>query len=103
MKFDPSLEPHCAQIAAEFANGRRRVAILAARRAVENGREPIEAADRAQRLFDELGHVSRIAQVVDEVAGPLNRSAFAVWLRNREAARRARVALFLQPAGMAMP
>lgn len=95
MKFAQAFEEHAKKVAAEFAQSIRRVAILAGRRATENGRDPIDAADRAKVLLDKLGHVSFIAHVVDEVAGPLNAAAFAKWQKQRAEERALRVKLLL--------
>lgn len=81
---------HCERVAEEFTAAVRRVGLLAGRRATENGRDPIDACDKARAILQERGSAAAVGTIVDEVAGPLDRGAFADWMRRREATRQAR-------------
>jgi hypothetical protein len=74
---------HARHVEAEQAQAMRRVGLMAARRAAENDRDPIEARQRALQMIADGAHGGALGPIVDEVAGPLNRQAFAIWMQTR--------------------
>jgi hypothetical protein len=69
---------HARHVEAEQAQAMRRVGLMAARRAAENDRDPI-----ALQMIADGAHGGALGPIVDEVAGPLNRQAFAIWMQTR--------------------